>query len=205
MTTNREFLNDLANNDPHALDEWMSEEHVFQSDMVNCGKPFKEGDAVLDSAVIKPTDSREKLEADMAMFCNGYMMDERQRGEVRNLLDRQAAITKSEWAHVHDLYIDDLRRERDELERKLETLLCTLTNGKWSKSSYAVEDMISMVRDEQENELNETIAAERDEWKSKVDDLQIVVDCVDERVKRYCKLGGFTSVKYTAYPTTRQT
>ena len=85
-------------------------------------------------------DSREKLEDDVEEICWGKNDDryfaqkyylssyniEVDEGNVManheghvlmtvimHLLDRQAAITKSEWAHVHDMYIDNLRGERD--------------------------------------------------------------------------------------------
>lgn len=75
-------------------------------------------------------DSREKLEADVrnhfwhADWCRTDM--------VLKWLDRQAAITKSEWAHVHDMYIADLRKERDEAEKRATELQEELTEWKHS-------------------------------------------------------------------------
>lgn len=117
MTTNSEWLWTMGRENPDKLAEWLKAEHVdgkWQSDMVNCGKPFKEGDAVLDSAVIQQA--------------NGL--------------------------------IHEANAERDELKSYVED---------------ATADYAKLVK-------------ERDELKAKVHDLQIVVDCVDERNKRYCEL-----------------
>ena len=64
---------------------------------------------------------------------------------------------KAETAE-YDKALDAVNAERDELERKLGTLLCTLTNGKYSKCSYSVDDMVSMVNEEREREIDEAIA-----------------------------------------------
>ena len=70
------------------------------------------GTSEAEASTVDEVDTREKLEADvLEIVKNGFVRYE----ELIALLDRQAAITKAEWSHVHDMYIDDLRAERDEL------------------------------------------------------------------------------------------
>lgn len=114
-------------------------------------------------------DSREKLEADVrraAEEMERFSFGERfiNTNLILRWLDRQAAITRkteqAAWIQQANGLIHEANAERDELKSYVED---------------ATADYAKLVK-------------ERDELKAKVHDLQIVVDCVDERNKRYCEL-----------------
>lgn len=174
MTTNREFLNELAQRGD-ALQAWFDSEHVenpngtletlskaptlsqmfgflrsstdeeneaywkmldkngidlgvnvfelddddgeaeHQSDFVNCGIPYHDGDVVLDSGIIRPVDdSREKLESDILNAGHDNSTE-----EVFGWLDRQAEITAQESADAWKDYSDSVQREIAELHDEL--------------------------------------------------------------------------------------
>ena len=76
-------------------------------------------------------DSREKLEADIekrAVHAETILGPLRigivkvGTNVIHGWLDRQAEITKREWAHVNDMYIADVRAERDAAESRVDEL-----------------------------------------------------------------------------------
>lgn len=58
----------------------------------------------------------------------------------------------------------------DDYERRMDELLCRLTNGKWSKSrSYSVDFMVSCVDEAYDERVNDELTAERDELRDIID------------------------------------
>lgn len=197
MTTNREFLNELAQRGD-ALQAWFDSEHVenpngtletlskaptlsqmfgflrsntdeeneayrkmldkngidlgvnvfelddddgeaeHQSDFVNCGIPYHDGDVVLDSGIIRPVDdSREKLESEIREHCyhvydtpdmrmgGGHWQVDVSRETVFGWLDRQAAITErgmEKYAEAKQRMWESAYDRSCELEEKVEEL-----------------------------------------------------------------------------------
>lgn len=108
---NREWLQSLATTDVHALNEWFDSEHVENQNGILDGAR-----TALDAKSVDCTDSREKLEADIDAYLD------REYGIIPGIvamipgwLDRQAAITERGHA-VDNLAIEELRRQRDELQ-----------------------------------------------------------------------------------------
>ena len=90
--TNWEYLEALANNSPSELQAWFDSEHVETPNGTLHG----------DTAALEAKyddDSREKLEADVRVFCDAYAEFPYAReafNSLLKLLDRQAAITERE-------------------------------------------------------------------------------------------------------------
>lgn len=155
--TNKEWLDYLAHNAPDELAAWFDAEHVETEERV------LDGDTAAQDG-----DSREQLEADVRKIAEAYNMDTQRHGTERfahelyysimHLLDRQRAITKREWAHVHDMYIDELRKERDDAESRSDKLTAERDN------------LQEKLRIGWECECR--LQAERDELQAKVDELK---------------------------------
>lgn len=133
---NREWLQELASNDVHALNAWFDSEHVEDAngtlDALSDGLDAKFGDC---------TDSREKLEADMENAIAEYgaaewiagSNDEMLKGYDYDvffkLLDRQAAMTahaNNELIKWQAATVSRLQAERDELQAKVDELTADL-------------------------------------------------------------------------------
>ena len=130
MTTNREWLDRLAHEDPHALAEWMDAERAMDDVATEeqlrgtANRPNSQSDApkpaenaendAAKSDMRDFDDSREKLEADMLKHCahttSTLMWPDEANiktkwvsvplGTVLEWLDRQEAITREEANHV---------------------------------------------------------------------------------------------------------
>ncbi len=130
----------------------MSDTH--QSELINCGKPYYDGRAVLDAGVIRPCghDTREKLEADVCARLNNmaryswrvdWVME-----TARGWLNRQAAITDNEWYdEVYQLEkkCDQLDRESDqfEMQYKEQVSRCDELRHERDHMRKACADMVS--------------------------------------------------------------
>lgn len=128
MQTNREWLQELASNDVHALNEWFDSEHVEDangtSDALSDGLGEKSCDC---------TDSREKLEADVCDRLNemarfSWRVDSTME-IAKGWLDRQAAMTahaNNELIKWQAATVSRLQAERDELQAKVDKLTADL-------------------------------------------------------------------------------
>ena len=165
--------------------EFAANRRISRFDASESGETVENG-AAKDGICNFDADSREKLEADVRKHYaystttllyppsankTTDMLRSLPIDTVVGWLDRQAAITeregREEWkkAASGEIYraklkADELIAERDKLKSYVDDV---------------TDDYAKLVM-------------ERDELKAKVHDMQIVVDCVDERNKRYCEL-----------------
>ena len=134
MSTNREYLDQLASESPDKLKAWFDAEHVdshSKSHSKTESNLTEQSKSLSDDA-----DSREKLEADVRKILHGaYMLawmhgNENRRGssfeklhvEFYNLLDRQAEITERQYEErvaAIEQQVDRLKRENMNLAHDL--------------------------------------------------------------------------------------
>ena len=130
MTTNREWLNKLANDDPAALNAW------FESSCDEVAEKVRSIDGL--KAMNPPhffaneigewePDTREKLEADVREWWYPShrlpsVHSKENVDRVLGWLDRQAAITAEEAADAWADYSDSVQNEIAELQAKVDEL-----------------------------------------------------------------------------------
>ncbi len=127
-------VRERCDGDSDAAAETVSDTH--QSELINCGKPYYDGRAVLDAGVIRSCghDTREKLEADVRehiTYTTSTLLHPASANKTTEMLgtlpvdtvldwlNRQAAITENEWYdEVYQLEkkCDELDRESDQFE-----------------------------------------------------------------------------------------
>lgn len=104
-------------------DEWKAKaEHWVMQYMSLCPSVDMDADANCGTAEAKTSrvpesDTREKLEADVHIRCDGGM-----RRKVLEWLDRQAAIVEREWTESNDRLIDTMRTTSEQYREKIAEL-----------------------------------------------------------------------------------
>lgn len=130
MTTNGEWLDYLANNAPDELAAWFDAEHVEHQERALDGDTAPEN---ADSRELILTDL-EKKTREWHDYDGNYMRiySDVAYAQVKELLDRQAAITSHQW----ELYHNDMMREwmakTVELQEQVDELQA-ITDERWNK------------------------------------------------------------------------
>lgn len=183
MTTNKEWLDDLASNDIPALEAWMQSEHLE-------GYPAGHERGAASFPQHHEDDSREKLEADVLRYYTHT---------TSTLMWPEDANIKTKWVSVSmDTVLGWFDRAADIREREFVQQYCAECE---TAENAALKDDIEVLRnrlDKLQAENDELLAAHADdverldamgegELQKQVDELQAEVEDVQDELKREWK------------------